>query len=328
MTMRKLNSPAALDKFRHDLLDHRSQNKTVISVCAGTGCLACGCEKVIKALHQRIDEAGLGDDVEIKSTGCPGPCEWGPLMTIFPEKIFYIKVKPSDVKLIIDQTIKGGQVVHKLLYKDPVTKESITHEDDIPFFKKQKRLLIGNNNRIDPTAINDYIALGGYQSMAKALTTMSPDKIIDEITKAGLRGRGGGGFPAGRKWSTCKRAKETPRYVLCNADEGDPGAFMDRSLLEGNPHSVIEGMVIGAFTVGSNEGFVYVRNEYPLAARNLQIAIDAARDYGLLGDNILGTGVSIGSLTFSHSGRLVRDSALISQSPKAAALLCAENRRH
>jgi len=288
----KILSSKDLDSLRSHLLRQRQQNQTIISVCGGTGCLACGCEAVLGSLRTELKQSGLENKVEIKVTGCPGPCEWGPLMTIYPEKIFYIKVSPRDVPVIVDQTIKGGKVVKKLLYKDPITKQTATHEDEVPFFKKQMRLLIGNNNRIDPTSIHDYIILGGYQSVAKALGTMSPEQIIDEVKKAGLRGRGGGGFPTGKKWATCRKAPGEPKYVICNADEGDPGAFMDRSLLEGNPHSVIEGMIIGAYAIGSPQGFVYVRNEYPLAAKNIAIAINAAKDYGLLGKNIMGTGFS------------------------------------
>ncbi len=190
----------------------------------------------------------------------------------------------------MEQTVKGGRLVNRLLYRDPQSGETIVHQRDIPFYKKQMRLLFGNNGLIDPASINDYILHDGYTAVVKALTTMNSDRIIDEIKKSGLRGRGGGGFPTGRKWDHCRRAQGSPKYIVCNADEGDPGAFMNRSLLEGNPHSVIEGMIIGAFAIGSNDGFVYVRNEYPLAVTNLIVALDRAREIGLLGKNILGTG--------------------------------------
>ncbi len=301
MMPKRLESPKDLFELSKKLSEHRHENKTVISICAGTGCLACGCEKVIDALRKKIAASGLDDAVEIKATGCPGPCELGPLMTIYPKKIFYVKVTPRDVDLIVDQTIKADKIVHKLLYKDPVTGKSIVQEDEVPFFKKQMRLLIGKNNLIDPTSINDYIFLDGYQAMAKALTTMSPEKIIEEVKKSGLRGRGGGGYPTGRKWDSCRRARGIPKYVICNADEGDPGAFMDRSLLEGNPHVVIEGMVIGAYAIGSEYGYVYVRNEYPLAAKHIMTAILAAREYGLLGQNILGSGFNF-DLEVSRGG--------------------------
>jgi NADH-quinone oxidoreductase subunit F len=288
----RLDSPAALDILRRQLIERRRDGKRIVAVCAGTGCQACGCEGVLHALREKIHTAGLDADVEIKATGCPGPCEWGPLLTIHPEKTFYIHVAPRDINDIVDRTLIKGEILPKLVYHDPVTGQACPSEDSIPFFKKQMRLLIGHNNVIDPTAVSDYIALGGYRSLATALTSMTPEAIIEEIKKSGLRGRGGGGFPTGKKWASCRRAKLEPKYVICNADEGDPGAFMDRSLLEGNPHSVIEGMVIGAYAIGSHHGYVYVRNEYPLAARNIVIAIEAARELGLLGDNILGTGFS------------------------------------
>ncbi|HUU45213.1 MAG TPA: NADH-ubiquinone oxidoreductase-F iron-sulfur binding region domain-containing protein [Acidobacteriota bacterium] len=290
MTPARLASPEALSQLRAQLTRRRREGEKIVSVCAGTGCLACGCEDVLTTLRAEIAKAGLEDEVEIKVTGCPGPCEWGPLMTIYPEKIFYVKVAPRDVDLIVDKTLKHGEIVERLVYKDPVTGQRYAHEDKIPFFTKQMRLLIGNNNLIDPTSIHDYIALGGYQALAKALTQMEPEGIIAEIKKSGLRGRGGGGYPTGRKWASCRNTEGDPKYVICNADEGDPGAFMDRSLLEGNPHSVIEGMIIGACAIGSHDGFVYVRNEYPLAEKNLGIAVAAAREYGLLGKNILGSG--------------------------------------
>ncbi len=290
MNPRRLTSPQALIDLRDQLINQREENKTIITVCAGTGCLACGCEAVTAAFREALQQSHLDKEVEIKTTGCHGFCERGPLVVIQPEGMFYQRTKPADAKVIVERTIKNGELVKKLLYRDPQTKEVIVHEKDIPFYKKQMRLVLGKNGFMDPTSINDYIALGGYQALAKALTTMQPEGIIDEIKKSGLRGRGGGGFLTGRKWASCRKAKGDPKYVICNADEGDPGAFMDRSLLEGNPHSVIEGMVIGAYAIGSNDGFVYVRNEYPLAVKNLSIALTAAREHGMLGDDILGTG--------------------------------------
>jgi NADH-quinone oxidoreductase subunit F len=289
MSMTLLGSTSALQKLREKLIKQRQENRTIITICAGTGCLACGCESVTSAIRESLVHNHLDKDVELKTTGCHGFCERGPLVVIQPEGIFYQRVKPGDAKLIIDQTIKGGQLVNSLLYKDPQSKQVIVHEKDIPFYKKQMRLIFGKNGHLDPTSIHDYIALGGYQSLIMALK-MKPEDIIEEVRKSGLRGRGGGGYPTGKKWASCRKAKGTPKYVICNADEGDPGAFMDRSLLEGNPHSVVEGMIIGAYAIGSSEGFVYVRNEYPLAVKNLLIAIDAAREYGILGKNILGSG--------------------------------------
>ncbi len=301
MTPAKLDSIQALEQYRASLVKQRDSRKTIISVCAGTGCQACGCQAVVNAFRTELKKANLENDVELKATGCHGFCERGPLALIQPEGIFYQKLKPSDAKLIIDQTIVGGRLVNNLLYREPVTKTVIKHQAEIPFYQKQMRLIFGKNGMMDPTSINDYICLGGYTSMVKALTTMKPERIIEEMKKSGLRGRGGGGFPTGRKWEHCRRAQGSPKYVICNADEGDPGAFMDRSLCEGNPHSVLEGMVIGAFAIGSSEGYIYVRNEYPLAVKNLTIAIEQAKELGLLGKNILGTGFDF-DLEISRGG--------------------------
>ncbi len=289
MNNNKFTSPEDLNRLRERLVKQREEGRIIITVCAGTGCLACGCEAVTAAFREALKENQLEDKVEIRTTGCHGFCERGPLVVLRPEGTFYQRVKPADAKLIVEQTIKHGKLVNKLLYRDPQTKEVIVKEDDIPFYSKQMRLIFGMNGHMDPTSINDYIALGGYQALAKALLTMTPEQVIDEVKKSGLRGRGGGGYHAGKKWASCRRAKGEPKYVICNADEGDPGAFMDRSLLEGNPHGVIEGMVIGAFAIGSHDGYVYVRNEYPLAVKNLNIAVDAAREHGFLGDNIFGS---------------------------------------
>jgi len=288
----KFSNPGELQVYREKLVKGRKEGRTTITVCAGTGCLACGCEAVANSFRDVLKEVRLDRDVAIKTTGCHGFCERGPLVVIQPEGIFYQRVKPADTKLIVEQTVLGGQLVKKLLYKDPQTKKDIPKEHDIPFYKKQMRLIFGRNGFLDPTSIDDYLMLGGYEAIIKALFMMTQDEIIDEVKKSGLRGRGGGGYLAGKKWASCRKAPGTPKYVICNADEGDPGAFMDRSLLEGNPHSVIEGMIIGAFAIGCEEGFVYVRNEYPLAVKNLNIAINAAREMGLLGENILGSGFS------------------------------------
>jgi len=223
-------------------------------------------------------------------TGCHGFCEKGPLVVIHPQKILYQRVKPEDALKIFQETILKGKILESLLYEHPTTGEKITHEDEVPFYKKQMRIIFGNNGNIDPAQIEDYLAVGGYRALAKALSSMKPEEIIQEVKKANLRGRGGGGFPAGVKWETCKKAPGDIRYVICNADEGDPGAYMDRSLLEGNPHSVLEGMIIGAYAIGAYEGYVYVRNEYPLAVINIGIAIEQARELGFLGKDIFGSG--------------------------------------
>jgi len=285
----RLNSPDDLETLRKSIVDGRDPQKPCIAICGGTGCLALGAAGVISNFRREIEERGLGTKVDLRITGCPGFCERGPLVVIEPENILYQRVEGKNVSQIVSQTVIGGNIVDELLYQDPGTGSKITKESDVPFYQKQKRLLLANNSRIDPNNLEDYIALGGYAALAKAFK-MSPEKIIEEIKKSGLRGRGGGGFPTGNKWESCRRAEGDTKYVICNCDEGDPGAFMDRSLMEGNPHSVLEGMLIGAYAIGSHEGYIYVRNEYPLAVKNAGIAIKQAEDYGLLGKNILGSG--------------------------------------
>ena len=230
--------------------------------------------------------------MEIRPTGCRGLCELGPLMSIHPKGIFYVGLKPEDMPEVVESIMNNGEAVERLLYKDPITGESELTEEDVPFYKKQVRLLLAQNGHINPESLDDYLAIGGYEALAKALSDMQPEQIIEEIKSSGLRGRGGGGFPTGRKWESCRRAGGDVHYIICNGDEGDPGAYMDRSILEGNPHSVIEGMVIGAKAIGGNpKGYVYVRNEYPLAVNNLNLAINVARRAGLLGKDILGSGL-------------------------------------
>lgn len=301
MKSHRLTSPEDLRRLQNRLLKQRKGDHTIITVCAGTACVACGCAPVTQVFREALKDNGLEDKVEIRTTGCHGFCERGPLVVLQPEGIFYQMVKPADAKLIVEQTIKDGKLVDKLLYRDPQTKQVITHEKDIPFYSKQMRLIFGMNGHMDPTSIHDYIALGGYAALARTLFKMQPEEVIDEVKKSGLRGRGGGGFSVGRKWATCRKAPGEPKYIICNADEGDPGAFMDRSLLEGNPHAVVEGMIIGAYAIGSNDGYVYVRHEYPLAVKNLNIAIDAAREYGLLGEKILNSDFDF-SISVSRGG--------------------------
>ena len=288
--MAPINSPTELEELRQEILSKRDPNKPRIAICAGTGCLASGAAKVIAALKEEIEKQGLKADVDVKETGCPGFCERGPIMVIYPEEICYLQVKPDDIPEIISETIKEKKVIDRLLYTDPTTGKKVTHESEIPFYKNQKRLLIGTNINIDPKSIEDYLAIGGYRALAKALFDMTPEQVLEEVKRANLRGRGGGGFPAARKWETTRNVPGEPKYVIVNADEGDPGAFMDRAVLEGNPHSVLEGLVIGAYAIGSREGFIYVRQEYPLAVENVDIAIKQAEEYGFLGQNILGSG--------------------------------------
>jgi len=288
--MARLVNRNALERLRNSLRDRQVKNtKRLISLCAGSGCAAYGTAKVYHTLNEELAKHGLKDEVEVKLTGCHGFCEKGPIMVIHPEGIFYPQVKEEYIHEIVEKTVKNGEVVNSLIFKDPATRKKVTYEHDIPFYKLQKRVVFGNNGIIDPTSIEDYISVGGYSALEKALFTMTSDQIIDEVKKSGLRGRGGGGFPTGIKWETC-RQHDGDRFVICNADEGDPGAYMDRSILEGNPHSILEGMIIGAIAIGSHDGYVYVRHEYPLAVKNLSIAIEKAKDIGILGENILGSG--------------------------------------
>jgi NADH-quinone oxidoreductase subunit F len=287
---RRLRGLSELESLRRSILEKRDPSQLCITVCAGTGCRASGAEAVIEAFKEEIGRREIQLNVELKETGCHGFCERGPLVVIRPEKIFYQRVKPEDVPEIISETVLNGNIIERLLYVDPATNEKTVYEPDVPFYKRQRRIIFGANGEIDPTAIDDYIAIGGYSALSKVLFHMSPEEVIAEIDKSGLRGRGGGGFPTGRKWGSCRRAKGDIKYVICNADEGDPGCYQDRSLLEGNPHSVLEGMIIGAYAIGSHQGYIYVRNEYPLAVRHARIAIEQAMDYGLLGENILGSG--------------------------------------
>lgn len=287
-----LQTISDLRSFRENLKSSKDPHSPCITVCTGTGCQACGALEVVEAFKEEVQEMGLNQKIEIRATGCHGFCERGPLVVIRPQKICYMNVTPEDVSEILHQVANGGGAIERLLYQDPVTKQRILYEEEIPFYKFQQRIVFGSNGEIDPTNIDDYIRIGGYQALEKVLSTMTPEEVIQTIKDSGLRGRGGGGFPTGIKWEACRRARGKEKFVICNADEGDPGAYMDRSLLEGNPHSVIEGMLIGAYAIGSEEGYVYVRNEYPLAVSNLTCAIDQARTYGLLGKNILGSGLN------------------------------------
>ncbi len=287
--MAKLKSPAGLEALRKSIIGKKDPKRLTISVCNGTGCQAYGSKSILAAFEDEVKKQKLGAKVEIKAIGCPGFCERGTLVMIRPKDIFYQRVRPKDVPEILSETIGKGKVVDRLLYTDRAGNKKIVKEGDVTFYKKQMRLIIGNNGLIDPTSIDDYLAIGGYGALAKALK-MTPEKIIDEVKKSGLRGRGGAGFPTGSKWESTRKAHGDVKYVICNADEGDPGAFMDRSLVEGNPHSVLEGMIIGAYAIGSHEGYVYIRNEYPMAVRHMRIAMEQAEACGLLGKNILGSG--------------------------------------
>src|SRR5450759_3022693 len=284
-----INSPTELEQLRQEILAKRNSEKARISVCAGASCLAMGARKVIDGFNAEIEKDGLKNDVNIKGTGCPGFCESGPIVVIDPEQICYLQVTAQDVAEIVSETITKKKVLDRLLYSDPATNEKAIREADIPFYKHQERNIIGNNIKIDPKCIEDYLALGGYSALTKALFQMTPEQVVEEVKKSGLRGRGGGGFPTGIKWDAARKAPGNTKYVIVNADEGDPGAFMDRAVLEGNPHSILEGLIIGAYAIGAHEGYFYVRQEYPLALENVNIAIKQAQEYGFLGRNILGS---------------------------------------
>ena len=268
----------------------RSDKRPVLTVSSGTCGQARGSLKVISALHRVLEERKLENKVRVKVTGCHGFCEAEPNIIIFPHNVFYQKVDPKNGKDIITETVLKKKVLPGLLYKDPRTAETAVEESGIGFYRKQKRVLLADNALIDPTEIDDYLAIGGYGSLLKALTGMTPEGVIETVKKSGLRGRGGAGFPTGLKWESARRSKGDLKYVICNADEGDPGAYMDRSLLEGNPHRVLEGMLLGAYAMGAREGYMYVRDEYPLAVKHVTLAIEELRRLGLIGPNILGTG--------------------------------------
>ena len=290
----RLNSPEDLEAYRERLLSERDPDRPMIIVCHGTGCLANGSPKVADALRNAIEAAGIDATVvpEIKTTGCHGFCSRGPLVIMQPSGIFYQKVSPGDAEEIVQTTLVEGKPVERLLYQDERSGETIVHDHEIPFYKYQHRIVMRHIGKIDPTDIRDTIAAGGYTALSKALT-MTPEEVVTAVEKSGLRGRGGAGFPTGRKWRTAMKAVEKkggPVYVVVNGDEGDPGAFMDRTLMEGDPHALLEGLIIGAYGIGSNQGFIYVRTEYPLAIRHLNMAMAQARALGLLGENILGSG--------------------------------------
>ena len=311
--MTKLTSVSALEALREDILSRRDPKKTKVSVCSGTGCRAYDSEKVIDSLKAKLLDQGLNDKIDLVTTGCHGFCELGPVMVVYPEGISYFKIKPDDIDDIINETLSQGKVVDRLLYVDPEG-NVITKEHDIPFYKHQNRVVFGSNQSIDPENIDDYLALDGYKALATCIGSLSPEEVLEIVKKAKLRGRGGGGFPAGQKWEATRNAPGDVKYVIVNADEGDPGAYMDRSILEGNPHSVLEGLLIGAYAIGCQKGFIYIRQEYPLAVEHLDRAILQMRELGLLGENILGTGFNFDIIVHRGAGAFIsgESSALMS----------------
>lgn len=299
--MSKIKSFDELKKLHEEykpLLSLRTENaatteacsKRDILVCGGTGCKSAQADKIVANLNSSIEKAGLSDSVNVAMTGCFGFCEAGPVLKIQPDNVFYIHVKPEDAEEIVNTHLLNNNVVYRLLFEEPSIKEKVTKQGDMSFYKKQNRIALRNCGLINPENIKETIAAGGYLALGKVLTSMTPDEIIAEMIASGLRGRGGAGFSTGQKWLFAKKSVNDKKYIVCNADEGDPGAFMDRSILEGDPTSVIEAMAIAAYAIGADEGNIYIRAEYPLAIERLKIAMNAARELGLLGENILGTG--------------------------------------
>jgi NADH-quinone oxidoreductase subunit F len=292
--MQKINTPEKFDQLFQELLEKDSEEfnhyKEIVQVCIGGGCIACGSIAVKNELEKKILEKNLGNRIKVKGTGCMGPCSKGPVIMLKKLGVFYENIQLADVDELIESHLINGIPVERLLHHSDEEGKPVPYASDIKFFKHQRKIVLRRCGTIDPIKINEYIATGGYVSLKKVLTSLTPDQVIEQMKLSGLRGRGGAGFPTFMKWGFAKKEVADQKYLLCNADEGDPGAFMDRSILEGDPHSVIEGMVIGAFTIGASKGFIYVRAEYPLAVERLNIAIDNARELGLLGQNILGTG--------------------------------------
>ncbi len=290
--MKRFHSVADFHAWQENLISKKDYDTSSLHVCDGTGCRALGSQMVLSDLRAEISKAGLDTPIEVVGTGCPGFCEYGPLVTVYPQRISYQRVSPGDVAEIVGKTLVHGEIIERLLYEDPQTGDHIHTEPELPFYQKQKRVVLDLLGVIDPNKMEDYVVLGGYSSLTRALSSMTPEQVIAEIRDSGLRGRGGAGFPTAIKWDLCRKnvMKAGSGFVVCNADEGDPGAFMDRSILEGNPQTVIEGMLIGAYAMGVHQGYVYVRAEYPLAVDNLRTAVQQAKDAGLLGENILGSG--------------------------------------
>ena len=279
---------AAAAKEMLDVKFNGSDGKTYIMLCGGGGCTASGANALEQQLHHVIEEKGIGDKVEVRRVGCFGLCSQGPFLRIYPKDVLYRKVTPEDVEEIIDKDVLGGETVERLLYTDPQTGRKISKQEEIPFYKKQVKIALHGCGVINPNSFEEALAVGAYQGLANALSK-SREEVINDMLASGLRGRGGGGFPTGRKWKFAYDQPKGQKYVVCNGDEGDPGAFMDRSVLEDNPLSVIEGMTIAGYAIGASEGYFYVRAEYPTAVKHLRNAIKMAEEEGLLGDNILGT---------------------------------------
>jgi NADH-quinone oxidoreductase subunit F len=309
---KKISNIEDLEK-KAKLLKDSCEAKTVISLCSGTGCKAAGSDDVFEILKEEAGKyaAASGKEILIRRTGCHGFCERGPLIIFYPQEVCYLGAAGEDIAEIVTETM-GGNIIERLLYKT-VDDKLVKKEFEIPFYKYQKRILLGNNSRIDSKSIDDYILYGGYKGLARALKHMSPEEVLKEVKDSGLRGRGGGGFPTGLKWEITRKAGGSPKYMIVNADEGDPGAYMDRSILEGSPHSVLEGLIIAAYAIGASRGYIYVRQEYPLAVENVKAAIESAKQYGFLGNDILGSGFDFEITVYQGAGAFVcgEETALI-----------------
>ena len=302
-----------LEQWRQSLLALRDPRQIILYLCDGPGCSAYGSGEVYEAFLQELAAQGLNGRVTVKKTGCHGFCERAPLMVVAPQEIFYQQITPEDVPEIVSETIGKQNIIGRLLYRDPASGKPYIYNHEVPFYQQQTRLILGENGRIDPTSLEDYLANGGYTALGQVLTAMTPEEVITAVEKSGLRGRGGAGFPTGVKWRLTRQNPGKAKYIICNADEGDPGAFMDRSVLEGNPHLVLEGLIIAGYALGAAEGTIYVRAEYPIATKHLRIALDQAREKGILGTNILGSGYQFDLFIKEGAGAFVcgEETALI-----------------
>ncbi len=303
--MPKIESVDHLTEYRRKLKASRDPNQPTVLVCGGPGCLPLGSEEVAQAFREAMTEQGFNGKVILKTTGCHGLCAKGVKVLIRPQEIAYQKVTPQDVPEIVEKTLKAGEVVERLVYEDPATGELCVHKSEVPFYKDQAPVVLRKLDFIDPESLDDYLAMGGYRTLRKVLFKMTPEEVIDQIERSGLRGRGGGGFLTGRKWRICRETDSAVKFVICNGDEGDPGAFMDRAVMEGDPHAVIEGMIVGAYAIGARQGYIYVRHEYPLAVKRLRLALEQAREAGFLGKNILRSGFDFDIRISQGSGAFV-----------------------
>ena len=311
--MPKFESMNHLEEYRGRLLSSRNPQEPQVLVCGGPGCLPMGSEEVAAAFQAELKQRGLNGKVVLKESGCQGLCAKAVKVMFRPQEITYQQVTAEDVPLIVEETLVKDKIIDKFCYQDPGDGSVKAYKSKVPFYQGQRPIVLGKMDLIDPTSLDDYLVAGGYQALQKVFTGMKPEAVIDSVDRSGLRGRGGGGFPTGRKWRLCRQAPGDIKYLICNGDEGDPGAFMDRAVMEGDPHAVLEGMIIGGYAIGANQGYIYVRHEYPLAVKRLALAIDQAREAGLLGANLLGSGFSFDVKISKGAGAFVcgEETALI-----------------